>query len=455
MLLDAADARAALLVRDGGNVHAADGDRALLRVIEPQQQTEDRALARACAADQRDLLALLNGKGQVSEHRALAVAERHVREDDVSARGGFFTRRGNVALQLGEERVDALDARHRGLDGLDLHAEAFDRREDTRNIVDDRDRRADGHAEQRQHARVSRSREQHHRADDGGAEHEYDGGVDRVVKVCALNGGVALADAAVVALRHVVFEAEGADGADIVQRLRHLTGDGGDGAAVVELRCEHALLHIAGEEREQRQHEQEKQCKSRIFECDDDENGKNAARIRRHRDDARGEQRLDRVDIAGKARGDLAGGLRRERRGGEPRQLGGELGAQRVRHLLPENFEQRLLRGGQHALERERAEVEQRRRKDERHAAGQRVDDLAEQQRRQERGEHRGRRAEQRPRAEKLVVARCVTDGGKHAGIFVTLHVRRLLSGFRRERGMPQSAQGVLHACRRWLCRPP
>ena len=212
---------------------------------------------------------------------------------------------------------------------------------------------------------------------------------------------------------------------------------------------------MACEEREQRQHEQEKQRKSRIFERDDDKNRQNAARIRHHRDDARGEQRLDRVDIAGKARGDFAGVLRGERRGGQPRQLGGELRAQRVRHLLAENFEQRLLRGGQHALKRERTEVQQHRRKDERRAAGQRVDDLAEQQRRQERGEHRGCRAEQRPRAEKLVAARRITDGGEHAGIFVTLHVRRLLSGFHRARGMPQSAQAALHACRRWLCRPP
>lgn len=120
VLLDAADACASLLVRDGRDVHAADGDFSRLRAVEPQQQAEDRALARARAADECDLLALSHREGEIKENRALAVAERHVRENDISACSGFFTRRGNVALRLDKKRVDALDARHRGLDGLDL-----------------------------------------------------------------------------------------------------------------------------------------------------------------------------------------------------------------------------------------------------------------------------------------------------------------------------------------------
>lgn len=99
VLLDAANARAALLVRDGGNVHAADGDRALLRVIEPQQQTEDRALARACAADQRDLLALFHGHREIIQHMFLAVAKGDVGKFHI-APGRPGTLCGNFPFRL-------------------------------------------------------------------------------------------------------------------------------------------------------------------------------------------------------------------------------------------------------------------------------------------------------------------------------------------------------------------
>ena len=200
VLLHAADARAALCVCDGAGVRAADGDAALLRAVEPQQQAEDRALARARAANERDLFALPDREGQIPEHRALAVAEGHVRKDNVSVRRRTRARRGDIALRLGEEGVDAPDARHRGLNGLDLHAETLDGGEDAGDIVDDDDGRADGHAEQRQHARVAGGGEQHHRADHRRAQHEHDRGIDRVIEVRALDCGVALADAAVVAL---------------------------------------------------------------------------------------------------------------------------------------------------------------------------------------------------------------------------------------------------------------
>ena len=87
----------------------------------------------------------------------------------VAARNSRAFRRLRCPFRLGEERIDALHARHRGLNRLDFHAEAFNRREDARDIVDDRDRRADGHAEQRQHPRVAGGRQQHHDADHRGS----------------------------------------------------------------------------------------------------------------------------------------------------------------------------------------------------------------------------------------------------------------------------------------------
>ena len=80
-----------------------------------------------------------------------------MREDDIAARGHFFAARcRDIALGLGEEGVDALHACHRGLDGLNFHAETFNGSKDAGNIADDRDRRTDGHTEKRQDARITR-----------------------------------------------------------------------------------------------------------------------------------------------------------------------------------------------------------------------------------------------------------------------------------------------------------
>ena len=67
----------------------------------------------------------------------------------------------------------------------------------------------------------------------------------------------------VIALFHVVLQAQRVDGADVVQRFGHLAGDAGDRAAVFQLRRQHALLHMAREDRQQRQHEQQQQRKAR------------------------------------------------------------------------------------------------------------------------------------------------------------------------------------------------
>ena len=341
------------------------------------------------------------------------------------------------------------------MNGLDLHAEAFDGGENAGDVIDDGDGGADGHAKQLQNMRVSGGGEQHHRADHRRAQNEHDGGVDDVIEIRALHGGVALADAAVVAPGHVVLETEGADGADVVQGLRHLAGDGGNGAAVIKLGRQHPLLHMAGKDGQQGQDQQEHQGKPRILHRDDREDGQDTAGVRRHGDDAGGEEGFRRVHVAGEARGDLAGVLRGEHRSRQAGQLGGQLRAQGVGHFLSKDLHQRFLCRGQHALQSQRAEVEQRRRKDQRGAAGQRVDDAAQQQRRQEGGEHRRRRAQDGPCAEQLAPRRRASDGGEHAAFCLTLHVRHLPSGFRRAPGRPGIGSAALHGCPRWFFRPP
>ena len=54
-----------------------------------------------------------------------------------------------------------------------------------------------------------------------------------------------------------------------MQRLRHLTGDSRNGTAVIQLCGQHPLLHMAGEHRKQRQHQQQHQRNAGVFYRDD------------------------------------------------------------------------------------------------------------------------------------------------------------------------------------------
>lgn len=129
-----------------------------------EQQLENGALSRARPADERYLLALFHGHGEVRQNALFPVTERHMREHDVAPHGALPLF-GDGALRLGEKGVDTLYARHGGLNGLDLHAETFDRRENAGDIMDNGDGRADRHAEQRQDLRFAGGGEQHDDAD--------------------------------------------------------------------------------------------------------------------------------------------------------------------------------------------------------------------------------------------------------------------------------------------------
>ena len=158
-----------------------------------------------------------------------------------------FPRPGDGALRLGKKRVDPLDARHSRLDGLDLHTEAFDGGENAGDVVDHRHRGAYRHTEQGQYLRFAGGGEQHDNAHHYGVQQQHHRRIDRVIEVGALHGGIAVADASVIATLHVGLQPQRPNGADIVQRFRHLTGHGGNGAAVVQLRRQHPFLYMAGE----------------------------------------------------------------------------------------------------------------------------------------------------------------------------------------------------------------
>ena len=173
-----------------------------------------------------------------------------------------------------------------------------------------------------------------------------------------------------------------------MQRLRHLTGNSGHGPAVVQLGGQHPLLHMAGEHREQRQHQQQDHRKAGVLHGDDREDRENAARIGHHADDTGREQRFHSVHIARKAGRHLAGVLGCQRTGGQPGQLPGHLRAEGVGHFLAEEDQQTFLRRGEPALQCKAAEVGQHGPERQREAGGELVDDAGQQQWRQQRRRH-------------------------------------------------------------------
>ena len=297
----------------------------------------------------------------------------------------LLPRSGKDALRLAEKCVDALDARHGRLNVLYLHAEAFDGRENARYVVDDGDRGADRHAEQGQNFRIAGCGEQHDGADHHGVQQQNDRGIDGVIEIGALHGRVAVRNAAVVAALHVAFQSKHMNGADIVQRLRHLTGHRGDGAAVIQLRGQHPLLHVAGKHSEQRQHQQQYQRKAGVFRRNDRHDREDAAGVRHHADNAGGKKRLHGIHIAGKARGHLAGVLTCQCACGQHRKLPRHFRAQRMRHFLTEQHQQAFLRGGKDALQREASEIAKHCKGCQRDACVQTVDQAGQQQRRDQR----------------------------------------------------------------------
>ena len=156
MLLHAADAGAALAVGDVRHIHPADGHPARFGPVQAQQQLEHGALTGTGAAHQHDLLALLHGHGEVVQDMLFPIAEGHMTKLHV-APGSVLPLRWDSALGLAEESVDALDACHGRLDGLDLHAKALNGRKDAGDVVDDGHRGAYRHAEEGEHGGIAGS----------------------------------------------------------------------------------------------------------------------------------------------------------------------------------------------------------------------------------------------------------------------------------------------------------
>ena len=421
MLFHTADAGAALPVGDVPHLHAADGHRTGLRLIQAQQELEHGALARTGAAHQRDLLPLFHGHGKILQNVPFPIAEGDVCKFHI-APGSLPARGRDRALRLVEKGIDAPDTRHGRLNGLDFHAQALDGGEDAGDVVDDSHRGAHRHAEQGQELCVPRSGEQHHDADHSGIQQQHHRRIDSIIKIGALHGGIAVTDAPVIPALHVILQTQRPDGADVVQSLGHLPGDRGDRAAVVQLRGQHPLLDITGKHGKQWQHQQQDQRKAGVFYRNDPHDGDDAAGICCHADDTGSEQGFHRVHIARKAGGHLAGILLCQCTGGQAAQLPGHLRAQGMGHPLAKEHQQAFLRRGEHTFQCKAAEVEQHGQKGQREARGQTVDDPGQQQGRQQGCRHRSCHPQHRAHREKAVRSRCHPDGSKHAVIIFLFH---------------------------------
>ena len=172
--------------------------------------------------------------------------------------------------------------------------------------------------------------------------------------------------------------------------LRYLPGHGGHRPAMIQLGCQHALLYMTGKQSKQRQNQQQDQRKSCVFHGNNCQNRNDPAGIRRHADDAGGEQGLHRIHITGKR-------AATSRDSGPPACLraaalisatfpsGGResSSAQTTPAVLP-GREERML---QHKA----SKIEKHGKERQRHAAGQPVDDPRQQQRRDQRHDHRCR----------------------------------------------------------------
>jgi len=124
-LLHNADLLAQIAARIFAQLHAVDGDAALI-LVEPRQQIHQRGLAGAGGADEGHGLARLKAEADAVEHRqVLGIGEAHVVEDDLAAQvavgpvGALVQRLAIFADDVGHavER----DQRHRH-----LHDEAAD-----------------------------------------------------------------------------------------------------------------------------------------------------------------------------------------------------------------------------------------------------------------------------------------------------------------------------------------
>ena len=107
LLRHEADRAAQRRERDVADVDAVDEHRAGRRIVQPREQGDQRRLARAGDADERDGLPRLDPRGHVVEHRRAAVGEDEIAEFDLAADADDRASRETADASAGVARVAA------------------------------------------------------------------------------------------------------------------------------------------------------------------------------------------------------------------------------------------------------------------------------------------------------------------------------------------------------------
>ena len=165
-------------------------------------------------------------------------------------------------------------------------------------------------------SRIAGCRQQHDHADHSCIQYKYHRRINCIIEVRPFHGGIAVADAPVIALLHIglhsqcagscgYYEAFPAPVPDTAATARRLS------SCAASIR----FCTMTGKHGKQRQHQKQKKCQSGVFHRNDRQDRNNAARIRRHADDTGGKQRLYRIHISRKPRSHLSGILLRQSAG--------------------------------------------------------------------------------------------------------------------------------------------
>lgn len=147
----------------------------------------------------------------------------------------------------------------------------------------------------------------HHQADDDRAAGDDDRRIDGVTEIAPFHGVETGPDRPAIALSQVAFLLARVNRADIMDRFRNEFVRPAYGDAVVPLGLEHALLEIAGQDKQEGQADTEQYAQAQTQVEDDDEDAENREGIGNHADDAGIEEVFQGIDVVDEERCDSAG----------------------------------------------------------------------------------------------------------------------------------------------------
>ena len=163
------------------------------------------------------------------------------------------------------EFIDPVHARNGGLYGLDLHSQTLHWGKDLGDIVNYRYRCTGRHTEQCQHLCITGGRKQHHNRHHDSIQDQDHRGINSIIEIRAIYRAITLRNIFIIPFLHIVLFSQRMNGADIVQRLRHMSGGSAHSTTVLDLGFQHVFLHRPGEPIQKWQQDQKYDRQSSVF----------------------------------------------------------------------------------------------------------------------------------------------------------------------------------------------